>query len=81
MVPELNPSEPPATQSLHLECPSLAVDVRVGNQPASLTDPTVWAFVGLEAEALGLRWGGRFDPPDWNHFDLGRHDSQYVMHI
>jgi hypothetical protein len=72
MVPELNPTQPAAEASLHLECPALAVDVRVGNQPASITDPSVWAVVGLEAERLGLRWGGRFRPPDWNHLDLGR---------
>lgn len=67
--PALNPDQEAATQSWHLRCPALAADLRVGNAPASLTDPTVWALVGTEWEALGGRWGGRFDPPDWNHFD------------
>lgn len=29
-----------------------------------------WESIGLVAEALGLRWGGRFRVPDQNHFDL-----------
>ena len=49
----------------------MAADLRVGNAPASTTDPSVWAFLGTRWEAMGGRWGGRFDPPDWNHFDLG----------
>ena len=65
----LNPDQPAAEESLHLACPALAADLRVGNQPASLTDPSVWALVGVEWETLGGRWGGRFNPPDWNHFD------------
>lgn len=70
MVPELNPGEPPATASLHLRSPALAADLRVGNQPASLTPPTVWASLGSRWEQLGGRWGGRFTPPDYNHFDF-----------
>lgn len=49
----------------------MAADLRLGNVPATLTDPSVWTYIGLEAERVGLRWGGRFDPPDWNHVDLG----------
>lgn len=52
-----------------MECPALAADLRVGNAPASLTPPTVWTAIGVLWEELGGRWGGRFDPPDWNHFD------------
>ncbi len=34
--------------------------------------PDFWRFVGEVAEGyLGLRWGGRFNPPDVNHFDFG----------
>lgn len=68
-APALNPNQPPAEESWHLRCPALAADLRVGNAPASLTDPSVWALVGVEWEALGGRWGGRFKTPDWNHFD------------
>lgn len=53
-----------------MECPALAADLRVGNAPASLTDPSVWTAVGVIWEELGGRWGGRFRPPDWNHFDI-----------
>lgn len=60
-----------ATASLHRACPALAADLRVGNQPASLTPVEVWSALGAAWERLGGRWGGRFDPPDWNHFDLG----------
>lgn len=68
--PSLNPSQPAARRSLHLYVPALAADLRVGNVPASLTDPSVWTFLGQIWERLGGRWGGRFNPPDWNHFDL-----------
>jgi len=70
MVPALNPQAEAAVQSRHLYCPALAVDLRVGNQPASLTPPTVWAALGVPWETMGGRWGGRFDPPDYNHFDI-----------
>lgn len=66
-----DPTAPAATASLHLECPSLAADLRVGGTPATLTPPSVWGALGSAWERLGGRWGGRFDPPDWNHFDLG----------
>lgn len=71
MAPVLNPGQPAAQASCHLTVPARAADLRVGNEPASLTDPSVWAFLGTLGEALGLRWGGRFNPPDYNHFDLG----------
>lgn len=67
---DLTPGEAPATASRHIWCPSLAVDLRIGNAPASITDPTVWAFLGVRWEIIGGRWGGRFDPPDVNHFDI-----------
>lgn len=72
LEPALNPGQAAATASLHLTTPARAADLRVGNAPASTTDPSVWAFLGTLGKALGLRWGGLFDPPDPNHFDLGR---------
>lgn len=70
IISDLNPTEPSASNSRHLPCPALAVDLRVGNAPASLTPPTVWQALGTRWETLGGRWGGRFDPPDFNHFDI-----------
>jgi hypothetical protein len=72
VVPALNPDHEAARASLHMVRPALAADLRVGNEPASLTDPSIWQFLGTIWETqLGGRWGGRFNPPDWNHFDLG----------
>lgn len=67
---DLNPDAPIATQSRHLPCPALAVDLRVGNAPASFTPIELWTALGLAWERLGGRWGGRFTPPDQNHFDV-----------
>jgi hypothetical protein len=64
----INPLVP---DSLHTRCPSLAVDLRVGNRPASLTDVDVWEWLGAEWERRGFRFGGHFKDPDVNHFDLG----------
>lgn len=61
---------PDAPDSLHTRCPSLAVDLRVGDLPATATPPDVWAFAGGLWKTLGGRWGGDFSPPDLNHFDL-----------
>lgn len=66
------PDAPAAAQSLHIQCPSLAVDLRVGNAPASFTPIELWTALGLQWERQGGRWGGRFEPPDPNHFDLGQ---------
>ena len=63
---------PAAPRSLHTYCPSLAADLRLANQPASLTEAATWAFLGQRWEFMGNRWGGRFRPPDLNHFDLGK---------
>lgn len=62
---------PAAPRSLHTRCPSLAADLRVENIPASLTPAQVWDWLGRQWENMGHRWGGRFTPPDSNHFDLG----------
>jgi len=64
---EVNPL---AEASLHTRCPSLAVDLRVGDIPASLTTVETWAFLGFRWQTMGGRWGGRFTPPDNNHFDV-----------
>lgn len=63
-------TNPLAPASLHTRCPSLAVDLRVGDLPASLTTVETWAFLASHWFSLGGRWGGRFTPPDNNHFDL-----------
>ncbi len=49
---------PPALHSYHLE--GLAIDVESSHL----------AELGEAAEALGMRWGGRYGDPV--HFDLGR---------
>jgi len=63
----LNPLAP---QSKHTRCPALAVDLRVGDLPASTTPLELWLFVGQLWKTLGGRWGGDFRPePDNNHFE------------
>ena len=69
---------PLAPQSLHTRCPSLAADLRVGDLPASLTPFALWALLGRIWGTLGGRWGGRFSPPDPNHFDIKALDIQLV---
>jgi len=69
----VNPAVP---NSLHVRCPSLAVDLRVG-QVAGMSTPEIWRFLGNVWRAMGGRWGGDFKDsqglpaPDVNHFDLG----------
>lgn len=74
----LSPDSSPATRSLHMarrdgRPASLAVDLRVGNQPASVTPREIWGALatGWKLVAPGGRWGGEFTDPDVNHFDLG----------
>jgi len=64
---KVNPSAP---NSRHVLCPALAADLRVGDQPASITDPSIWGFLGRIWQRMGHRWGGVFRPPDFNHFDI-----------
>lgn len=61
---------PSVTNSFHTRCPALAVDLRLGNIPASVVTPELWAVVGNAWKSLGGRWGGDFSSPDLNHFDL-----------
>ena len=63
---------PAAPRSLHTFCPSLAADLRVGGTPATSTEIETWFWLGQRWEFMGHRWGGRFRPPDLNHFDLGK---------
>jgi hypothetical protein len=58
-----------ATRSQHLL--GRAVDVAVLGYRIDEIPTWWWSALGQYGEALGLRWGGRFNPPDLNHFDLG----------
>ena len=64
----INPS---VSQSFHTYCPALAVDLRVGNIAASITENEVWELLGDIWKDMGGRWGGDFRTPDMNHFDYG----------
>ncbi len=64
---EVNPLAP---ASRHTACPSLAADLQVGDQPASITPPEFWAVLGTRWRQMGGRWGGDFSPPDYFHFDI-----------
>jgi len=84
LVPELDPTAPAAVQSLHLGCPALAVDLRVGAVAASDTPVEVWAWLGQrwKSQSIFNRWGGDFVTcpeklgliclTEMNHFDEGR---------
>jgi len=54
--------------SHHRCCPALAVDLRVGDFPASSTPVSIWEELGSFWQALGGKWGGDFEIPDLNHF-------------
>lgn len=56
--------------SLHLQCPALAVDLRVGNV-VGLESDEIWAILGGIWRLMGGRWGGTFSEPSPAHFDLG----------
>lgn len=58
---EVNPDFP---NSLHRRCPALAVDLRVGDLPASTTE-NFWPFIARLWRERGGSWGGLNDP---NHF-------------
>jgi len=72
---------PFSRQSYHRCCPALAVDLRVGDIPASSTADSIWEELGLLWKALGGKWGGDFGAtggelveiePDINHFYLSQ---------
>ncbi len=63
---------PAVKDSLHVRCPSLAVDLRVGGL-AGHSPSALLSFAGSLWMALGFRWGGTFtDFPNPAHFDVGR---------
>lgn len=71
---DANPSQP---SSHHRCCPSLAVDLRVGDIPASVTPPQFFKFIADAMAVHGVKWGG--DVPDeflalleQNHYYLPR---------
>jgi len=84
LVPQLDPTAPAALFSLHLQCPALAVDLRVGAAAASSTPIEVWAWLGRRwvGQSIFNRWGGDFTNcreqlglicvSEINHFDQGR---------
>jgi len=72
---------PFSRQSYHRCCPALAVDLRVGDIPASSTPFSVWEELGLMWNSLGGKWGGDLGAqggeitavtPDVNHFYLSQ---------
>jgi hypothetical protein len=58
-----------AERSLHLY--GFAFDVQVVGYRREDIPLNWWYALGSFWEAMGGRWGGRFDPPDVNHFDAG----------
>lgn len=63
---------PLVEDSLHVRCPSLAADLRVGSLPG-LPPSALLQFAGGIWTSLGFRWGGLFsDFPNPAHFDVGR---------
>ncbi len=70
---EVNPDVP---NSLHMRCPSPAVDLRVGRIPGIATVP-IWSWLGAKWKLMGGRWGGDFtggqpgvNEREMNHFDV-----------
>lgn len=70
---EVNPEAP---NSLHTRCPSLAVDLRIGNLNVGMDKDQVWFWLGAQWKMLGGRWGGDFHDEfgqlrtdELNHFD------------
>lgn len=76
---EVNPDFP---QSLHRRCPSVAVDLRVGDLPASATPFDIWAAVGQLFKKRGGRWGwDAYGDGEENHFDLGDIPPGFECHL
>jgi uncharacterized protein YcbK (DUF882 family) len=58
-----------APNSKHLS--GRAIDVQVAGYTREQLPMSWWQAVGQWAQRnLGLRWGGYFNPPDVNHFDV-----------
>ena len=58
-----------AARSQHLA--GRALDVAVMGYTREQVPAWWWLALGRYGEGLGLRWGGRFQARDVNHFDLG----------
>ena len=58
-----------AERSLHLY--GYAFDTQVQNRMRDQVPLQWWIALGRFWESMGGRWGGRFNPPDVNHFDAG----------
>lgn len=62
----------PAAASSHSQ--GRAVDVQLRYQGALIpvrdTPLEYWQFLAELLAPVGVRWGGRFKPPDWNHFQI-----------
>jgi hypothetical protein len=58
-----------ATRSLHLY--GRAVDLQIAGYTRDQVPLWWWEALGQFWESMGGRWGGRFSPPDVNHFDDG----------
>ena len=53
-----------------LHCDRLAIDLNVFKDGVYLTALDDYRPLGEKFEALGGAWGGRFTPPDADHFSL-----------
>jgi hypothetical protein len=63
---------PAVKDSLHVRCPALAADLRVGSIPG-LPSEGLLMMAGETWMTMGFRWGGTFsDFPNPAHFDVGR---------
>lgn len=61
-----------ARQSRHIQGTAFDVSFTGFTRDEALKlPPWVWTAVGKAGEALGLRWGGRFQDYDPFHFDAG----------
>lgn len=58
-----------AERSLHLY--GYAIDVQVLGWRVDQIPLWWWESLGIFWESMNGRWGGRFNPPDVNHFDAG----------
>jgi len=76
-TPQQNQAVGGAPDSLHIRCPSMAADLRIGSV-VGVDSPEVWAIIGGRWELWGYEWGGRFqwegsplpNPKEWNHFAM-----------
>jgi len=71
---EANPSNP---SSHHRCCPSLAVDIRIGDLPASVTPRPFFKFIADALAIHGIKWGGDLEDEflallEQNHYFLPR---------